>query len=417
MITRREAGLIRDQLLAVLEEDARNADRLLARLDSITDESGIGAHSALLLILTHLGFEEDEARDHWQAILEHREAMSRALERDAGIRTAALDYFTNINRRLVQPTLIDLEMQESLAQDDQTDTLTGLASDRRFRSALQGEIRRARRYDQRAAVIVTDVDDFAEVNRRFGTLLGDRLLRELAMIVNNNIRDIDLAARSGEDEMVVLLPETDRNGALLVADRFRREVEAFFARRESAGQPVGITVSAGVACYPDDATTPETLLERAAQALYHAKAAGRNAVHLYHPDRRRYLRFDLEPGRFEVEVLGRAGHASDRLKNLSRNGVLFSSPEAIDVGEEIEIRVMESSTPAITRPLRIRGTVVRLEELPPPDEPPSPSGESAPGFVDRFEVGVALDLEWASGADDLIDFLQKARGRNPGQDR
>jgi diguanylate cyclase (GGDEF)-like protein len=416
MINRREADRIRERLLAVLDEDARNTQRLLSRLDSITDESGISAHSALLLILTHLAFEEEEARGHWEAIVVHREAMTEALGRDAGIRTAMLDYFTNINRRLVQPTLIDLKMNDSFGQDDQTDALTGLSSDRRLRSALQGEIRRAKRYDQRAAVIVADADDFAEVNREFGTLLGDRILRELAMIVNNNIRDIDLAARAGEDEMVLLLPETDRNGALLVAERFRREVESFFSRRESGGKPVGLTISAGVACYPDDASTPETLLERAAQALYQAKASGRNAVHLYHAERRRYLRFDLEPGRFEIEVLGRPGHAADRLRNLSRNGVLFSSPEALEVGEEIEIRVIESSSPAIVRPLRIRGTVVRLEQLPPAGSTPQSEGSDRTMPGDCYEVGVALDLEWAGGADDLLDFLQKARGRHPGED-
>jgi len=417
MINRREADLIRDRLLAVLDEDARNTQHLLSRLDSITDESGVSAHSALLLILTQLAFEEEEAREHWEAILEHRLQMSEALGRDAGVRTAVLDYFTNINRRLVQPTLIDLKMTEVPERDGNTDALTGLATDRRFRNALQSELRRARRYDQRAAVVVADADHFGEINRKFGTLLGDRLLRELAMLVNNTIRDIDLAGRSGEDEVVLLLPETDRNGALLVAERFRREVETFFARRERNGETVGLTVSAGIACYPDDATTPEALLERAAQALYHAKAAGRNAVHPYHPDRRRYLRFDLEPGRFEVEVLGRVNRSDLQLQNLSRSGVLFRSPEVLEVGEEIEIRVIESTLPAITRPLRIRGRVVRLEELPPADEPPV-EGQDADeaADADRYEIGVALDLQWASGAEDLMDFLERARGREPGQD-
>ena len=106
-------------------------------------------------------------------------------------------------------------------------------------------------------------------------LVGDRLLREVAILLNNNVRDIDVAARLGEDEMALLLPETDRNAALSVAERFRQEMEEFFATRESGGKPVNLTVSAGVACYPDDAATPEALLERAAQALYQAKAMGR----------------------------------------------------------------------------------------------------------------------------------------------
>jgi diguanylate cyclase (GGDEF)-like protein len=412
VISRREAGRIRDRLLTALDEDARDTDRLLSRLDSITDESGVSAHSALFLILTGLAFEEEEARAHWGAILEHRAKMAQSLGRDAGVRTAVLDYFTNVHRRLVQPELIDQERVDSSGSDGSLDRLTGLATDRRFRRVLQGELRRARRYDQRAAVVVADVDAFGEINRRFGRLLGDSLLEDLGRLVHDGIRSIDIAARVGEDELVLLLPETDRNGALRVAERLRRDVASCFARREQAGETIGLTISAGVACYPDDATTPETLLERAAQALYQAKAAGRNAVHPYHPDRRRYVRFDLEPGRFEVELQGRTQCNDVELCNLSRNGLLVRSPESLEVGEETEIRVTESTLPAITRPLRLRGRVVRLEGLPPEA---AASGAAKQSGGDRYEVGVAIDLAWANGAAELVEFLERARGRAPGQ--
>lgn len=416
MITRDEAGRLRDELLAVLAEDAHNTERLLARLDGISQESGIGAYAALILILTHLAFEESEARGHWEAILRRREEMSRGMGRDAGIRVAVLDYFMNVNRRLVQPTMIELELIESGTEDAAKDKLTGLSTDRAFRTALQRELRRARRYEQHAAVVLFDLDDFAEANQLFGHLVGDRLLRESAILLSNKIRDIDLAARPGEDELALLLPETDRNGGLLVAERFRREFESFFARRESAGKPVRLTVSAGVACYPEDANTPEALLECAAQALYHAKAAGKNAVQLFHPERRRYLRFELEPGRFEVEVLAPSETVAVRMRNFSRNGILFSSPERLDLGEEIEIRLADPEEQAATRSLRIRGRVVRLEELPPAPEPPEDVELPAPPAVaeDLFEVGVALDLDWADGTDDLLAFLERARSRRLG---
>jgi hypothetical protein len=90
LISREEVEGLREQLIQILEEDASNTDRLVARLQSVTDESGIGAHAALLLILTHLPFDEAEAGRHWQAILVHRESMSRVLGRDAGVRVAVL---------------------------------------------------------------------------------------------------------------------------------------------------------------------------------------------------------------------------------------------------------------------------------------------------------------------------------------
>jgi diguanylate cyclase (GGDEF)-like protein len=400
VISREEADRLRDQLLAVLSEDARNTQRLVARLDSITDESGIGAHAALLLILTHLPFEEQDARDHWQAILGHRQEMSCVLGRDAGLRVAVLDYFMNINRRLVQPTLMDLEMYETVQAEGSTDIRTGLATNRRFRATLQTEIRRARRYRQRASIVVVDLDEFAQVNERCGSLVGDRLLREVAILLNNNVRDIDVAARLGEDEIALLLPTTGRNEALLVAERFRREVEDFFARRESRGKPVELTVSAGVACYPDDASTPEALLERAAQALYRAKALGRNTVESYYPERRRYLRFDLDPDRFEIEVFGPADRGIAKLQNYSRSGVLFTCPERLEVGESIEIRLVGQISES-RRSACLRGRVVRLEEMPPSRTVPAAGIEP-----DRYEVGVALDRE--STTEGLLEFFEKA---------
>lgn len=409
MIEPRDVDRIRDRLLDLVAEDAHNSRRIAARLDSITEESGIDAYAAMLLVLTRLSFEADEARRHWEAILAHRDDLSRELGRNAGLRTAILDYFTNVNRRLTDPLLIDLELHEGEAPDPDEDRLTGLVSDRRFRSDLQAEIRRARRYGLQTAVVVADLDSFATVNERFGPLLGDRMLRELAVLAGDQVRDIDSVARPGGDEIVLLLPETGRNGALLVAERVRRAVESHFARRVCRGEAVGLTISAGVACYPEDATTPETLLEHAAQALYHAKAAGRNTVHLYHADRRRYVRFDLEPGRFEIEVFAPSDRSKGKGLNLSRNGILFTSPERIEVGEPLELRVMDAERDADARTLRLRGQVVRLEELPAPDG--SREGPPLDGADDRYEIGVALDLEWSEGTNDLIAFLEHAQGR------
>lgn len=412
MITRDDDDRLRDELLEALSEDAHNTERLLARLDGLTRESGLGSHAALLLILTRLAFDEQEARRHWQAILDHRRELVQRLGRELHLRTAVLDYFLNVNRRLVRPTLVDLDMYESGAADPDRDPLTGLLSDRSLRTALLKELRRARRYEQRAAVVLIDIDGFAAINERCGELVGDRLLRELAGLLTGNVRDIDFTGRPGEDELAILLPETDRNGALLVAERFRREVERFFAAREVAGAALGLTISAGVACFPDDATNPPELLENAAQALYAAKASGRNSVHAFRPERRRYLRFDLEPGRFEIEVLSPPQRDPAVPLNLSRNGILFTSPEALEVGEQIEIRLAGGGGEPQARALRLRGSVVRLEELPP--SPPPPPGRRA--SADRYEVGVAFDLDWESSTDDLLEFLERAqRGGGTGR--
>lgn len=412
MITPEEAGRLKEQLLAVLTEDAANSERLLARLDAVSRETGISAHAALLMILTHLAFDDAQARRHWEAILSHRDAMTAALGRDAGLRVALLDYFMNINQRLVRPILIDLEMFDAGDSAGATDVLTGLATDRLFRSEIQTELRRAKRYGHTVPLVLFDLDDFARVNDQFGRLVADRLLREAAILLHNKIRDIDVASRPGEDEMALLLPETDRRGAILVAERYRWELESHFARREVGGAHVNLTVSAGIACYPDDATAPEDLVERAAQALYRAKACGKNAVQVFQPERRRYLRFDLEPGRVEVEVIAPRDLGKARPLNLGRSGVVFTSPELLDVGEEIEIRLVDASRSA-REPLRLRGRVVRLEELPTPGGGRG-DAERAGVEGDRYEVGVAFDLDWGGVEQDLLGFLENLNAARPG---
>jgi diguanylate cyclase (GGDEF)-like protein len=401
VITREEAAQLKEQLLALLAEDTRNTERLLARLDAISRESGIEAHAALILILTQLAFDEAEARLHWDGIVAHRHALSLALGRDTGLRVAVLDYFMNVNRRLISPTLIDVAMEEAPTRYD-ADPLTGLAGNRAFRVALQGELRRARRYGHAVGIAIFDLDRFGEVNARVDRLVADRLLREAAMLLGNKIRDIDLAARPGEDELAVLLPQTDRNGAFLVADRFRREIETHFRKREAGGKPADLTVSGGVAAYPEDGSDAESLVARAAQALYQAKGSGRNAVLVHSPERRRFLRFDLETRRCEIEVLTPGDAGEGRVRNLSRNGLLFASPEPIEVGEDVEIRLESGGRGGALRVLKLRGRVVRLEE--------APSGEN-----ERFEVGIAFDLDAGRGEQDLLEFLEQAGPERPAE--
>ena len=402
MITREQSERMRGELLRLLGEDAHNAERLGSRLDALTRERGIDAHAALLMVLCRLPFPEDEARAHWERIIRHRIDLSGSLNRDVGLRVALLDYFVNRNVRVVQPTLIDLELLEAIERSTGLDPVTGLTNEKAFRAAVQSELRRARRYHGHVSVVLFDLDDFDRANQAAGTLVGDRLLRELAILLKNKSRDIDLTARPGGDEFALLLPETDRNGALLVAERFRVEVEHDFRRREFAGGELPITVSGGLAAYPVDAGSPQDLIARAAQALYRAKASGKNRIQVWSPERRNYLRFDLEPGRFEVEVLSGERAAAGDLRNVSRNGIVFAAPEPLHVGERIEIRMQDPSRDPTVPALRVRGRVVRLEELPPPD------ADEKRGTDDRFEVGVALDENLGAGGDGLLGFLERA---------
>lgn len=161
-----------------------------------------------------------------------------------------------------------------------TDPLTGLANRRALELRLRQEFRRAQRSGQPLSVLILDVDHFKYVNDRYGHAAGDAVLVRLAEIVKGQLRGFDLVARYGGEEFVVLLPGIGGTSARTVAERIRHAV-AGTALVLPDGRELGVTISIGLACYPDCASGTEEMLQRADQALYAAKAAGRNCVVLY----------------------------------------------------------------------------------------------------------------------------------------
>jgi diguanylate cyclase (GGDEF)-like protein/PAS domain S-box-containing protein len=190
------------------------------------------------------------------------------LLRDASLRKAA--------EAKLQETL------ERLAQMAATDGLTGINNRRGFDSALDREWRQSEREQLPLSVALVDADSFKLFNDHYGHLAGDDCLRSIAAQVQAaGRRPSDVAARYGGEEFVLLMPNTDEAGALLVAERLRRLVEAVGIQH--AGNKAGsgiVTVSAGVATVRPfgGGTTPKALLETADAALYRAKESGRNCV-------------------------------------------------------------------------------------------------------------------------------------------
>jgi diguanylate cyclase (GGDEF)-like protein len=158
------------------------------------------------------------------------------------------------------------------------DGLTSLFNHRYFQETLAVEIARSRRYEKQCSIIFMDVDNFKTFNDTHGHPEGDKLLKTLAAILLGSVRCTDLAARYGGEEFVLLLPETPKEGAMKIAEDLRAKVEAEpFPGRER--QPLGkVTISVGVACYPEDGTDGPSLLTFADQLLYQAKRGGRNRV-------------------------------------------------------------------------------------------------------------------------------------------
>jgi diguanylate cyclase (GGDEF)-like protein len=158
------------------------------------------------------------------------------------------------------------------------DALTKLYIRRHFEQRLTEEVRRAIRYQAPLSLMLIDIDHFKKFNDTYGHAVGDEVLRHVAGVIRRNVReDLDIPARYGGEEMLVLMPETVCEGGVMLAERVRAAIEATELRGPK-GESLRVTVSIGVASLPGDALTEEDLMERADQAMYVSKREGRNRV-------------------------------------------------------------------------------------------------------------------------------------------
>jgi diguanylate cyclase (GGDEF)-like protein len=160
--------------------------------------------------------------------------------------------------------------------ESETDDLTELLNRRGFAIAAARLLGQAVRYKRALSVLMIDSDNLKEVNDKYGHKAGDRLLIKLVRSIQTQLRDTDIMARYGGDEFVVLLPEATANGALDVAERIRESVSSMIL--EFDGDFIKITVSMGIATFPDDGHTLDGLVDIADKGMYKAKMAGRDKV-------------------------------------------------------------------------------------------------------------------------------------------
>jgi diguanylate cyclase (GGDEF)-like protein len=166
-----------------------------------------------------------------------------------------------------------------LSDAARTDPLTDLLNRRGFQEAFDLELERARRGDRPCTLLIADLDHFKRVNDMLGHPAGDSYLQRFAQVITAGKRRIDSAARMGGEEFALLLPDTDEHGGYVIAERIRHAVRDAFAT-----EPVGVTVSVGVASYPRHGSTGDQLLLAGDQALYVAKELGRDRTAIYRPE-------------------------------------------------------------------------------------------------------------------------------------
>lgn len=158
-----------------------------------------------------------------------------------------------------------------------TDDLTNIYNMRYLDQAVDIEIEKSRRYSSIFSLIFMDIDYFKKVNDNYGHLVGSRVLIELAQLLQESLRKVDVVSRYGGDEFVIILPQTPRDACFMVAERLRKAIERHVFIKDD-GLSIKITASFGIASYPDDAENKKDLLKLADSAMYRGKFSTKNVV-------------------------------------------------------------------------------------------------------------------------------------------
>ncbi len=215
------------------------------------------------------------------------------LQKEKGEATGALtvavkkaEVFTKARQEILELIAAQVAVKIDLGQAHEeinrlatVDGLTGLINHRTFQHGFDVMLLREERRSGSLSLLICDIDHFKKINDSHGHPFGDKVLKEVAGILRRAARSVDIAARYGGEEFALVLEGSGEQGGLQMAERIRQEIENLVLHNESG--PVRVTLSLGLAVYPDHGTDKERLISRADQALYRAKKQGRNRVVLW----------------------------------------------------------------------------------------------------------------------------------------
>ena len=351
-----------EDLKDILTEVLKSPEAAQDAADLITSNRGQEILPDLIWNLTTRRFNPVETETVWQGIVAHNQDLANQLGRNPGLRVAALDYFSNVLGQDAHPQSAHPELIEHLFQQATNDALTGLANRRYFKARFRDELNRAHRYSTPFTLLLFDVDDFKAVNDTHGHSEGDRILVGVADAIRECIRDSDVGARWGGEEFSVLMPEAARAGGGLVAERVRASVEDRFTTE-------GVTLSGGLASFPEHGADEDSLFQFADRALYRAKAEGKNRISAEPRERREGMRNERQIP-LTVEREGdRPCALETETVNTSEGGLAFRHGRVVRIAEEIVGKVHVGTETA-----SFRGRVTHVDRI----------------TDDQYDIGVAF---------------------------
>jgi diguanylate cyclase (GGDEF)-like protein len=248
-----------------LERNATEKDS--GRVDRLRRSTAVGAWHPNDLLFVPL-----TAGDQFVGALQVDQPRSGLAPRLEDVQ--ALEIFANQAVTAIQSA----RAYETTRQMSVRDSLTEAFNHRYFQETLSRELARHERSGQPLALVMLDIDDFKRTNDRYGHPIGDLVLRGIVEELTKGVREMDTVARYGGEEFAIIFPETTPAKAWVVADRLRNRVAGHLFAAPQIDHEIGVSISLGLACFPEDAGTKRTLIERADQALYQAKRSGKNCL-------------------------------------------------------------------------------------------------------------------------------------------
>lgn len=360
---------LREHILTSLHEDPVNEARVVHDLDRRA-AGGLDAAQRVLAALTGTALGPADARRLLEDAVQLQAELGVVRGRPVPLRLALLDILLRENRRRRVPLLAEIRLSPAPSTEIVADATHTPTSPPTLVGALQSELRRARRFDHPTALLRLRLDAWEELTWCAGSVVAERYLGETAILMKNDLRDVDWVARTLDADLLAVLSGTGRLGALLVARRLVEKLKAM--QLPLPGGPTPASVSIGIAAFPADARFAPELLASARSALLRARAEGGGVVSDQgRPSPRSLLRV---PGERIRIMIRRRSDRADGEESPTREGLLFPSPVPYEVGAHIELECIEV---AGVGHARLAGRVVRLEAL-------------ADG---GFEVGVACRLD------------------------
>jgi len=338
-----ETGCLRSDILALIKQ---NADITIKEYENWISETGTvnadekAVFSKLLENFIHLDFTEEEAISHWINIVSNAKNLETKMGRKIGAYTAIVDYFTNEKPVMNSPMLIEIQMFKQTEQLAMVDSLTGLFNRRYMETMLKKEYTRCERYSKDFSVCILDIDDFKHINDTKGHPFGDLVLKNLSALLQDLVREEDVVCRYGGEEFLIIIPETDAEGAVILGNRIRSALKEtkFFIENK-------ITFSAGTATFPACARDVETLVNAADSALYQAKFSGKDRVIAATPERRKFGRFS-ECWSFDIcDEKTSIPKTSIMTHNISLGGIQFESKTRYEINANLHMIFTSTKSP------------------------------------------------------------------------